>query len=514
MDDDQTQQCSCRYLLALLCGLAIDVPSPKLLPLAHLRPAIQALIYHYGQQLLFTLDCSHETVLALALTAEYRPLAFTSNQASAASALKAVPYIVLGKSIAMELKYQSAGSRLSQALTARPIGDNTVDVNTLIFECLHWARLNMREDPRGGTFDDWVKPIDETALECLSALQVAAESGRLPNEMILPYCLLSCRMQMLESLRSMTKHWRDLCHIEEVMQSHKAGMEKQQHLLVRLFSQQDDLGELSSVISHLMDMENHLSCTLVVGAALFYAIMNGAFAQGQQGNLQPEQALQVSDNIINQLLAYDGQDPERPPHRRFLERYGTSRMDDVERCLTNFITAADTLKLQGIPYIPPTRQTIESMVLICKDIVENNAARLKGWGGLHERVDVQMLLLGECARRSEGLSSEGSDGKAFERGCVLSAAAKLIRSLVGILRRFGRCAAAAARTGSVMGDAPDPATEVVGSGVAECSEETRAAGEVEEWDSLTLDDVLLDWDSWIQSDASEFLDLLPGALDT
>ena len=513
MDDDQTQQCSCRYLLALLYGLAIDVPSPRLLALAHLRPTIQALIYHHGQQLLFTLDRSHETVLALALTAEYHPLALTSNQASAASGLKAVPYVVLGKSIAVELKYQSVGSRLSQALTAHPIGDNTVDVNTLMFECLHWARLNMREDPRGGAFDDWVKPIDETALECLSALQMAAELGRLSKEMILPYCLLSCRMQMLESLRDMTKHWRDLGHIEEVMQSHRADVEKQQYSLVQLLSQQDDIGELSSVISHLVEMERHLSCTLVIGASLFYAIMNGAFAQSQEGSLQPEQALQVSDSIINQLLAHDGQDPEHPPHRRFLERYGTSRMNALERCLTNFITAADTLKLQAIPYIPPTRQTIESMVLICKDIVENNAARLKGWGGLHERVDVQMILLGECARRLEGLSSGGGDGKAFERGCVLSAAAELIRSFVGILRRFVKCAAGE-RTGSATGEEPRHAHEAFGFGPAGRPNEAVVADGAGEWDSMTLDDLLLDWDSWIQFDASEFLDLLPGALST
>ncbi|KAH7057100.1 hypothetical protein B0J12DRAFT_653428 [Macrophomina phaseolina] len=54
-------------------------------------------------------------------------------------------------------------------------------------------------------------------------------------------------------------------------------------------------------------------------------------------------------------------------------------------------------------YGGPVRQLAAEMLFRCKDVVENTAARLKGWGALHEHVDTQLVLFQECAGRLEGM---------------------------------------------------------------------------------------------------------------
>lgn len=108
--------------------------------------------------------------------------------------------------------------------------------------------------------------------------------------------------------------------------------------------------------------------------------MYGAYAASNPAVVQPNQAIEVSEHIITQLTSHTHDDPKRPSHRKFLEEYGTDRMDQLEAVLTNFITAADTLTIDGIPYIGSTRTMVAFILFTCKDIVEGNAAKLKGWG--------------------------------------------------------------------------------------------------------------------------------------
>ena len=44
------------------------------------------------------------------------------------------------------------------------------------------------------------------------------------------------------------------------------------------------------------------------------------------------------------------------------------------------------------------------LLLTCKNLVEGNAARLKGWGGLHDNVDMQLILFQECSRRLDAMT--------------------------------------------------------------------------------------------------------------
>lgn len=509
MSRGQLERVSGLYLLTLLCDIALDVPSPRLASVRHLQPAVRAMTYHCGQQLLFTLHPNKYTVLALSLTSEYRPLAFTSSQTASGHALKAIPIVIVGKYIATELGYQSAGWRLRQALDE--FDPDQKHLTTLIQECLHWIWLNIAEDMQGGPFNEWKRRMDPSALECLEALHSAVWLNRMPSELILPYCSISYWTQMLANLRDMTEHWKDLKHLGEVIEGHKVFCDKEREILDRLLEQYSDLGELVPVISQIADMERHLSHTTVNGAALFFAVMCGAFAMSHHEAIQSEQAIQISDKIISQLKAHEESDPSRTSHRRFLEQYGETRMDELERFLTNYITVADTLTLKKIPFVGPTRSTVGWVIMICKDIVEGQAARLKGWGGLHDRVDMHMILFSECAKRLEALSASAGSADALAKGCVLTAAAKLIRSLHRILQGFKKTVATSQRRSATESTKSDPTPPSLPDDLPVLSNSTTTASS--DWENVLADDLFSNWENWPQFDAMDFSDLFGSTFD-
>ncbi|EME80271.1 uncharacterized protein MYCFIDRAFT_177236 [Pseudocercospora fijiensis CIRAD86] len=79
----------------------------------------------------------------------------------------------------------------------------------------------------------------------------------------------------------------------------------------------------------------------------------------------------------------------------------SSRTDDLELVLANFLAAADGLKIQGVPYLPPARQVVCGILAICKDIMEGNAARMpmgQHCSGLENGVHwAKQLLLWKCS---------------------------------------------------------------------------------------------------------------------
>lgn len=356
--------------------MALDVPSTQLAPCRHLQPAVRALLFHSAQQLLFSLSRSSHAVLALVLTANYRPLAFTSSQLAAANAIKAVPYTLLAKQVATELGYSSAGSRLTEALHS--FGSEDDDLLPLIYECLHWTKLSMAGISLESVFR--LQPMDETTFQCLEALNNASLLGRMPVEILLPYTTTACWIHMLMTYKELSENWKNLEHLGQMIKTHKAWCDREKDVLEASLASTECPADKVNAISHLVEGELHLAHVGVAGAAMFFAVMFGAHAASNQKAVQPSQAIEVSDHIITQLLAHKEEDPSRPSHRKFLEVYGHDRLDKLEAVLTNFITAADTLTLSGIPYVGTTRTMVSFLLFTCKDIVEGEAARLKGWG--------------------------------------------------------------------------------------------------------------------------------------
>ena len=507
----QSEKAAGIYLLTLLCDLALDVPAVVLDGYRHLQPAIRALTYHCGQQVMFTLARSRYMVTAFILTAQYRPLALTSSQMAGSHALKALPHIVIARHVATQLGYQTAGSRLSQALT--DLSSTPQDLTSLLQQCFCWVRLNIAEDSLPGKVSDWVRDMDPTAYECLEGLHGAARADRIPREMLLAYSSLSYGTQALARLKEISDNWRTIDRLGEVILEHRGFCEREKVWL------EGSLGDDSTswAVSHIADMERHLTHTTITGAALFFSVMSGVYASSAKKHIEADQAVQVSDNIIESLLAHGPNDPDRPPHRRFMETYGETRMDELERILTNFITATDNFTLNGVPFVARTRDQVSFILFVCKDIVENNAAIMKGWGVLHDRVDVQMILFHESARRLEAMSATAGTEDALAKGCILTATAKLIRNLHRILHGFKRYLTSSQhRNTSGPKSDTDPTPESTGEPGPVWSENPLfdvAAASLPGADDMWQDDMFAEWDNWPTFDAFDFSDLFGNAVN-
>ena len=331
--------------------------------------------------MLFSLSRHRYTILALALAAEYRSSALTSSQPAAAPAVRAVPYALLAKQVAIELGYNTAGARLIEALHGFEISQDFLA--GLMHECLHWIHLSVAHDSVSGSTLNEVfqfRPGDGSTFECVEALNTASLLNRLPLELLFAFSSVAGLIQMLVVLTEISENWKDLQRMGEIIKSHKAYCDREEETLERTLEASVSSPELSNAISHLTKAERRLYHTSTVGCALFFAVMYGAHAAKNQTAVRPDQAMELSDNIIDQLKAHTEDDPNRPSPRKFLEDFGKTRVDDLEQVLADFITAAESLKLDRVPFVGPTRHCVVFVLFICKDIVEGQAARLKGWG--------------------------------------------------------------------------------------------------------------------------------------
>ena len=120
-----------------------------------------------------------------------------------------------------------------------------------------------------------------------------------------------------------------------------------------------------------------------------------------------------------------------------------------------------------------------------------------------------MILFHECARRLESMSATAGTEEAMAKGCILTATAKLIRSLHRILQGFSRAAAlnqraARSTTESTKADLTPDADAL---GLENVASNASTSG----LESLGSDDLFADWDNWPQFNPFDFADLFPEA---
>ncbi|GAB7360716.1 hypothetical protein MBLNU230_g0593t1 [Neophaeotheca triangularis] len=219
--------------------------------------------------------------------------------------------------------------------------------------------------------------------------------------------------------------------------------------------------------------------------------------QAHATDIEPKDALQVSEQIISSLK--DLRIGRTFDLANFLARLGGPRDERLLRNLSLFIHAADTLKLEGVTYAPQPREEALATLYWCRILVENNAARMKGWGGLHPDVDKQLELMAGCARRLEIMATPmgGSLQAAFEKGCLYAACAKLIRCLhrivlgwQGVVNSSTRGEDGASREGELGVDAGLKGLD--------------ADADVD-FGGFDFDELFAQWSSWPQSESADFL---------
>ncbi|GME64931.1 hypothetical protein GTA08_BOTSDO02017 [Neofusicoccum parvum] len=336
------------------------------------------------------------------------------------------------------------------------------------------------------------------------------------------------------SLRNASQNWRSrerlgevVLHSETRSKQLRADVDATHHTLITDPAQADTS---SSAIAQVTDALIHARHVSVVGICLFYAVMSTNISvppaptastthtpplSFDAANLTPSSAGQISTHIATSLHSHSASDPSRPLIRTFLETFGRDRMDTLETQLTAFISLCDDARLHGVPFAPPLRRTAAGMLSSCKDVVENNAARMKGWGGAHGRIGVQIVLLGEVARRLEGMDGVMAGGEPEGEGEGVGmgmgrAAARLVRGLQRILKAWERREREKER-GIGHADGEEVTAESNTAGPTERSGTGLEAAQLGD-DSRCLGDLFVDWDSWPQIDGYDWSELfLEGA---
>ena len=266
-------------------------------------------------------------------------------------------------------------------------------------------------------------------------------------------------------------------------------------------------------LAQLASMERHQGQTNILGIAMFYAIVSRAqkFSSrtSKPANDQKVQLNKYYTDALHQEVVIPAEG--KSDVRLFLEQYGDAHMDGLERRLTDFINAATEVQLQGITFVGPARHTTSNVLMACKEIVENNAVRIKLDGELHHRVDMQLILFQEAARRLEGMEASGGTAEAVARGSIFTAAAKLIRNLHRIVSQWKR---------NYISKQQDPAQNRGQPG----SQDTPLpaaydatllpfSGPFDPNDGQFMDE-FLDWNNWPQLDAADLSSLISLDFDT
>ncbi|KAI7265843.1 hypothetical protein KC343_g3753, partial [Hortaea werneckii] len=125
-------------------------------------------------------------------------------------------------------------------------------------------------------------------------------------------------------------------------------------------------------------------------------------SEAEEG-IEPQEAVQVSDQIIDALKEL--RIGKALDLHNFLARHGPPRDEAVLKLLSKFCQTAETVQLQGIPFLPPPRQFPFLTLFYCKVLVEDHAARVKGWGGLGPTVDSHLDVFQRCAEKIEAMSA-------------------------------------------------------------------------------------------------------------
>ena len=194
-------------------------------------------------------------------------------------------------------------------------------------------------------------------------------------------------------------------------------------------------------LAQLFNMEQGIAQADCLGLACFLAIMSSSMLACSKTGETFDPVRQLNKyytECIDTEVSGSDADNGQSGVRSFLDLFGDPHIDALERRLTDFINAASDLRLQDIPFTGPAATTADDVMMSCKMIVENNAVRIKIDGTLHQRVDMQLILFQEAARRLEAMEHNGDGQDAVERGSVFAASAKLIRSLHRILWQWKR----------------------------------------------------------------------------
>jgi hypothetical protein len=487
-----------KALFALLCLIALDVPSTRLKVAATLWQRLQSLANRECQLLLFNVSVHKHALLALELIDSYKPLAVAGSRRAAAVSIKGNLSRTLGRRIAQKLEFDTAVDRLDILLKSSD-PKKAMEVQDLILETLQWCRWLMLESTVDGDVmksnSEQGGPLPEVR-KILAAVQRAVDIHPMQPAVLFMYHHLSSASIEMQAAVAAKQHWLDLPALAKLIDAHDRNCEVHKgcidHLLANCNrTSSPNADEEIEAIKRLRITDLNSSHVRIAGLSIFYGLMSGLRpSETEAREITPDEAVQVSSEIINNLKTKHDSLNDPASIASFVAKYGDPRFARQEQILKDFISTADTLRLNSMPYTPPAVPAVSSLLKVCREIVENNSTRLKGWGSMHPNVDVHIILLQDVAKRLEGMDRMGGCSDAIAKGSIYAAGAKLIRSLSGIMATW--------RKTIIEQDIKDAVVKGV---------EASMPAESEGVDTFLSGDLLDDWNEWpLLADGLEWVD--------
>lgn len=495
---------STRCLFCLLCLIALDVPSHRLRVSNTLWQQLQSLVNTYCQTLLFNIPVHRHALYVLDLVDSYKPLAFASTKSVAAISIKGNLSTTLAKRTAQKLGFDTAADRLDTLLWSWEDAGAEV-VTTMTLEALQWCRWLMLESIIDGyvmkSGPEQRGPLPE-ARKILSVVKRAVDVLSMPPAILFTYHHLSSAIIEMQAAVAGKQHWLDLTALARLIESHEQKCEAHKDYIHHLLERCDrtnnpHIDEEIKAVKHLREMDLNASHVRICGLSMFYGLMSGLRPPGTKPReITPDEAIQTSSEIITNLKDKYTTVLDPASVGFFISKYGDPRFAKQEQQLRDFVATADSLRLAGMPYTPPSVPVVSMLLQTCREVVENNNTRLKGWGGMHPNVDIHLLLLQDVAKRLDDMDAVGGGPEAVARGSIYASGAKLVRSLCGIVAGWRKT--------------------IIEKEVQEAAEKGTAAAmpaEFEGVEEFLSGDLLDDWNEWPQAEDLDFSELLADGLE-
>lgn len=512
----------------MLALIALDVPSERLSPYRDLRTDLHCLVYHIGQKLLFTLPRDEYCLMVLQLVHDHKPLALLDSHQAAAHTLSGNLFGTLINAMQQRLGRDLALGKLR----ARLKGGDHHEVEQLVMQVLQWCnsimwRINIDleevETIRSETYEPEV--VLEEAFEVVGQ---AIERYSLDKCFFL-FHALRYHADDLIAMREVTADWRNTTNLSAHIEAHSSLRSRRRKSfdegLTRFFFKENRTQE-GLALSQLIEIEQGQGFSNIIGLAIFYTVISGSSTAGIANKHHATALGQYYTESINHQVNLALRQ-ERSDTGDFMEKYGDRHITALEKRLTDFIHASTDVTLNGIPFVGPPRRTSTNILLVCKEILENNAVRIKLDGALHSRVSMQLILFENAARCLENMEADGGSPDAVARGSVFTACAKLIRSLHRIMWQWKRNYAAGGHPkhacrpyATCDATCPQPTTSEGGSSADMCMNGLNGYA-LNPWPQVDMGiggqgeagGIFSDWDLWPQLGLTEMSSLFPFDID-
>ena len=431
---------SSTLVLALLSSIALDIPGDSLSQYRYLQKDLRCHIYHAGQKVLFTLPRHEHTLVALEVVHGHRPLALIESQQAAAHTLSGNLYGTLISAVHQRLGMDAAPTRLRKCLDGLLHDDiPQLVINTLRVSASLMFRVGLDLEE----LDTNSAGVYEPAILLTQAMDAVAEAidrSLAPQESFFLFHMLRTHADKLFAMRDVTIDWQNLAKLQGHVEAYRnLQIRRKKHFdesVTALYLNQGQTEE-ALALSQIVASEQGAGHTNLTGLVMFYAIISGARTASAGGKRENTSLAELS-KYYNERVNAEAADKDNSAVFAFLNLFGDQHMDGLERRLTEFINIASDIRVRGVPYVGPPRHTAADILMTCKEIVENNAVRIKKDNALHSRTDMQLILLQEAARRLEKMEADGGSADAVARGSVFTASAKLVRNLHRIMWQWKR----------------------------------------------------------------------------